>query len=208
MIGGALARPCLSYPELFPRGTIWDRYPYLLPNLFSAATVFIGVVIGFLFLEETHTAKKLERDAGRELGERLICLVGKVPICRRLNRKRGEGRAVTQRQFRWIQCHQKQRQPFRSRRALARISESRKLAQVIASDWRGHQTSLKCRVRPVAIQGNEDFYKARDNEHHLIWNPRIVSCCDNSTDSLLVNADADAPLQPYNDLRPALSRIS
>lgn len=86
MIGGALARPCISYPDLFPRGTIWDRYPYLLPNLFSAATVFIGVVIGFLFLEETHTVKKQERDAGRELGDRLVDLVGKVPICRGLSR--------------------------------------------------------------------------------------------------------------------------
>lgn len=86
MIGGALARPCISYPDLFPPGTIWDRYPYLLPNLFSAATVFIGVIIGFLFLEETHTAKKQQRDAGRELGDRLVDLVGKVPICRGLGR--------------------------------------------------------------------------------------------------------------------------
>lgn len=71
MIGGALARPCISYPEIFARGTIWDRFPYLLPNLFSAATVCVGVVVGLLFLEETHAMKKNERDRGRELGERL-----------------------------------------------------------------------------------------------------------------------------------------
>ncbi|EFY98401.2 MFS transporter [Metarhizium robertsii] len=86
MIGGALARPCISYPDIFPPGTIWDRYPYLLPNLFSAATVFVGVIIGFLFLEETHTAKKLQRDAGRELGDRLVDLIAKVPLCGRLGR--------------------------------------------------------------------------------------------------------------------------
>lgn len=86
MIGGALARPCISYPDIFPPGTIWDRYPYLLPNLFSAATVFVGVIIGFLFLEETHTAKKLQRDAGRELGDRLVDLIVKVPLCGRLGR--------------------------------------------------------------------------------------------------------------------------
>ncbi|EFY93474.1 MFS multidrug transporter, putative [Metarhizium acridum CQMa 102] len=86
MIGGALARPCISYPDTFPPGTIWDRYPYLLPNLFSAATVFVGVIIGFLFLEETHTAKKQQRDAGRELGDRLVDLVAKVPLCGRLGR--------------------------------------------------------------------------------------------------------------------------
>ncbi|KAJ8126803.1 hypothetical protein O1611_g6836 [Lasiodiplodia mahajangana] len=68
MIGGALARPCISYPGLFSPGTIWDRYPYLLPNLFSAFIVLIGVINGFLFLEETHCQKKMERDRGLELG--------------------------------------------------------------------------------------------------------------------------------------------
>ncbi|RDA91654.1 hypothetical protein CP533_0080 [Ophiocordyceps camponoti-saundersi (nom. inval.)] len=82
IIGGALARPCISYPDLFPRGTIWDRYPYLLPNLFSAATVFVGVVIGILFLDETHSAKKLQRDHGRELGRRLTALFRRAVICK------------------------------------------------------------------------------------------------------------------------------
>ncbi|TWU76524.1 hypothetical protein ED733_007636 [Metarhizium rileyi] len=86
MIGGALARPCISYPDIFPPGTIWERYPYLLPNLFSATTVFMGVVIGFLFLEETHMAKKHQRDAGRELGDRLVALAGKISTCRGLGR--------------------------------------------------------------------------------------------------------------------------
>ena len=71
MIGGALARPCISYPEMFPSGTIWERYPYLLPNLFSAVTVCFGVVIGLLFLEETHGEKKKQRDRGVELGKRI-----------------------------------------------------------------------------------------------------------------------------------------
>ncbi|EMT60678.1 hypothetical protein FOC4_g10011955 [Fusarium odoratissimum] len=75
MIGGALARPCISYPEIFARGTIWDRYPYLLPNLFSAATVFFGVIIGLLFLDETHAEKKAQRDRGREIGDYLASCV-------------------------------------------------------------------------------------------------------------------------------------
>lgn len=84
MIGGALARPCISYPELFPRGTIWDHYPYLLPNLFSAATVFVGVIVGILFLEETHAVKKHSRDRGREFGDYIL---SKVPglSCRERN---------------------------------------------------------------------------------------------------------------------------
>lgn len=82
MIGGALARPCISYPELFHRGTIWDRYPYLLPNLFSAATVFVGVIIGFLFLEETHAAHKVQRDRGRDLGSRIAALFRRAAMCK------------------------------------------------------------------------------------------------------------------------------
>ncbi|PNP76268.1 hypothetical protein FNYG_10327 [Fusarium nygamai] len=81
MIGGALARPCISYPEIFARGTIWDRYPYLLPNLFSAATVFFGVIIGLLFLDETHAEKKSQRDRGREIGDYLASRFGGVASC-------------------------------------------------------------------------------------------------------------------------------
>ncbi|KAI1190446.1 major facilitator superfamily domain-containing protein [Nemania serpens] len=72
MIGGALARPCVSYPSLFSPGTIWERYPYLLPNLFSALIVLVGVINGFLFLEETHGRKKMERDRGLELGDWIL----------------------------------------------------------------------------------------------------------------------------------------
>lgn len=85
MVGGALARPCISYPDIFPPGTIWERFPYLLPNLFSAITVFVGVIVGILFLEETHVAKRHRRDRGRELGD---YLTSKLPswsdlMCRR-----------------------------------------------------------------------------------------------------------------------------
>ena len=81
MIGGALARPCISYPELFPSGTIWDRSPYLLPNLFSALIVFVGVVNGILFLEETHAEKKLRRDRGLELGNWILARVPRLRRC-------------------------------------------------------------------------------------------------------------------------------
>lgn len=72
MIGGALAKPVDAFPSIFTPGSLWDRYPYLLPNLFSAICVFIGLVIGILFLEETHAEKKHNRDGGLELGKRLI----------------------------------------------------------------------------------------------------------------------------------------
>ncbi|ROW05540.1 hypothetical protein VSDG_00077 [Cytospora chrysosperma] len=81
IIGGNLARPCRNMPSLFPTGTIWEKYPYLLPNLFSAATCVLGVVIGILFLEETHVEKKDRHDPGLALGK---C------ITRRFTRRRAE----------------------------------------------------------------------------------------------------------------------
>ncbi|KXH61036.1 major facilitator superfamily transporter [Colletotrichum salicis] len=74
-LGGLLAEPVKSYPQYFKAGTIWEQYPFLLPNLFSAATVFCGVVIGLLFLEETHAERKKRRDPGVDLGKRIISWV-------------------------------------------------------------------------------------------------------------------------------------
>lgn len=75
MIGGALAKPVDAFPSIFQRGSIWDRYPYLLPNLFSAICVFCGVIIGILFLEETHSEQKHRRDRGLELGNYLLSCI-------------------------------------------------------------------------------------------------------------------------------------
>jgi hypothetical protein len=61
---------------VFAPGSLWDRFPYLLPNLFSAACVSVGVTIGLLFLEETHPKRKQRRDRGRELGD---CLLSSLP---------------------------------------------------------------------------------------------------------------------------------
>ncbi|KAH6635327.1 major facilitator superfamily domain-containing protein [Chaetomium sp. MPI-SDFR-AT-0129] len=72
MIGGALAKPVDTLPSIFTPGSIWDRFPYLLPNVFSAICVSLGVVIGLLFLEETHAEKRKDRDRGVELGKLLV----------------------------------------------------------------------------------------------------------------------------------------
>ncbi|MCJ1284661.1 hypothetical protein MMC26_003996 [Xylographa opegraphella] len=71
-LGGALAQPCLSYPSVFPRGTIFDRFPFLLPNLICAVILACGVTIGILFLEETHQELKDRRDYGLEAGKWLL----------------------------------------------------------------------------------------------------------------------------------------
>lgn len=67
-----MARPCVNFPTIFLQDTIWARYPYLLPNLFSAATCVCGVIIGLLFLEETHEEKKHRHDPGLALGQAIL----------------------------------------------------------------------------------------------------------------------------------------
>ncbi|KAJ5259391.1 hypothetical protein N7478_012372 [Penicillium angulare] len=71
-MGGALAQPCDNYPGLFQRNTLFDRFPFLLPNLVCITVLICGIVVGFLFLEETHPEKKYRRDCGRELGHWLV----------------------------------------------------------------------------------------------------------------------------------------
>jgi MFS family permease len=72
-MGGALAMPCEAYPWLFPKGGLFDAYPFLLPNLVSVGVLICGITTGFLFLEETHTTIKNDRrDVGLECGDLLL----------------------------------------------------------------------------------------------------------------------------------------
>ncbi|MCJ1310630.1 hypothetical protein MMC25_004295 [Agyrium rufum] len=71
-IGGTLAQPCDNYPDYFARGTILDKFPFLLPNLVCTAVVVCGVIIGILFLEETHAELKDRRDYGLEAGNWIV----------------------------------------------------------------------------------------------------------------------------------------
>ncbi|KFG83932.1 MFS transporter [Metarhizium anisopliae] len=53
-IGGTFADPHESWPNAFPRGSMFERYPYLLPNLLCAALLLVSIALGFVLLEETH----------------------------------------------------------------------------------------------------------------------------------------------------------
>ncbi|KAK4683154.1 hypothetical protein QC764_122660 [Podospora pseudoanserina] len=54
MIGGLFADPHESYPYLFPTGSLFQRFPYLLPNLICAALLLVSIMMGYFLLEETH----------------------------------------------------------------------------------------------------------------------------------------------------------
>jgi hypothetical protein len=63
---------------MFPRGTIFEKFPYLLPNLVCTVIVLCGLIIGILFLEETHAEKKYRHDPGLVVGRWVL---GKVRRC-------------------------------------------------------------------------------------------------------------------------------
>ena len=86
-MGGALAEPCKAYPWLFTRGSIFDTYPFLLPNLVCLVILLFGITIGFLFLEETHHEKRHRRDFGRQLGIKVLRrLVGETNAMHEANK--------------------------------------------------------------------------------------------------------------------------
>lgn len=84
-IGGVLADPVRNYG--WAEGSIWAKFPFLLPNLFCTGIVVLGMVVGILFLEETHEDKKHEKDRGLEAGKWLISLVMKSPAHELSSRK-------------------------------------------------------------------------------------------------------------------------
>ncbi|KFY08032.1 hypothetical protein V492_06590 [Pseudogymnoascus sp. VKM F-4246] len=54
VVGGYLAEPVKNYPALFDKGTLWDSFPYLLPNLVVVICLLSSCTLGLLFLEEVH----------------------------------------------------------------------------------------------------------------------------------------------------------
>lgn len=53
------------------------RHPYALSNFMVSAILWCSVIIGFLFLEETHEKFKNRRDYGVELGDSIMALFGR-----------------------------------------------------------------------------------------------------------------------------------
>ncbi|KAI7344769.1 hypothetical protein KC336_g22928, partial [Hortaea werneckii] len=75
-IGGALANPLNVKPgEVIEDPSLFQRFPYALPNLVSACFFAIGITNGLLFLEETLETKKGKRDYGRVVGEKITGLL-------------------------------------------------------------------------------------------------------------------------------------
>lgn len=69
--GGFFAQPAKQYPSLFGDSWLFNKYPFLLPNLMACVFFFISVVVATLFLRETLETKRHDRDWGLVLGEKI-----------------------------------------------------------------------------------------------------------------------------------------
>jgi MFS family permease len=75
-IGGALANPLDVKPgQEHTGGSLFERFPYALPNIVSAVFFAIGITTGILYLEETLETKQGQRDYGLVLGRKLNAFV-------------------------------------------------------------------------------------------------------------------------------------
>ena len=63
---------------MFSQDGIFAKFPYLLPNLVCSAAVVFGLIVGILFLEETHEDKRGRYDPGLKLGNRFLKLFSRA----------------------------------------------------------------------------------------------------------------------------------
>jgi hypothetical protein len=67
VIGGYLAEPVKRYPSVFLPDTIWNRYPYLLPNIAVVIILLASCILGLLALQESHPRFRGGNDIGSAL---------------------------------------------------------------------------------------------------------------------------------------------
>lgn len=70
-IGGALADPVKTHPTMFKPDGFFGRFPYLLPNLVCSAVIAFNLIVGVLYLEESHEDKRNRKDLGLKLGQKI-----------------------------------------------------------------------------------------------------------------------------------------
>ncbi|KOM49614.1 hypothetical protein LR48_Vigan08g044100 [Vigna angularis] len=51
-LGGYLSKPVEKYPQIFPKDSFWDKFPYFLPSFVMSALAFV-VAIGCIWIPET-----------------------------------------------------------------------------------------------------------------------------------------------------------
>lgn len=77
-LGGALSNPLRLDPRKPSGDSLLERFPYCLPNLVAAIFFAVGIVVGWLFLQETLESKKDHQDLGLRTGARLVASIRKL----------------------------------------------------------------------------------------------------------------------------------
>lgn len=81
-IGGFFVQPSLKYPTLFPEGSFFDQYQYLLPNLVIAALSFVTLLAIFSLPETLHKHPEEETKKGpKDVGKKKHILAPNVKNC-------------------------------------------------------------------------------------------------------------------------------
>ncbi|KAG0329474.1 hypothetical protein BGZ99_001860 [Dissophora globulifera] len=62
VLGGYLANPAKTFPDIFGDWAFFIEYPYFLPCFVAAMGSVVGFVVGYFFLEETKGRKALQND--------------------------------------------------------------------------------------------------------------------------------------------------
>lgn len=77
-LGGALSNPLRVDPRK-PRGDAFlEKFPYVLPNLAAAAFFTTGIVVGWLYLQETLESKRHQHDLGLRTGLKLTAFIRRI----------------------------------------------------------------------------------------------------------------------------------
>lgn len=78
LIGGNLATPIQEIKSLekVQHSSLFKVFPYALPNIVIALLMLMGIIVAYLFLEETHPELKDRHDKGIALGNRMLGVFG------------------------------------------------------------------------------------------------------------------------------------
>ncbi|MED6160325.1 hypothetical protein PIB30_050454 [Stylosanthes scabra] len=61
-LGGYLAQPVVKYPNIFPKNSIWDKFPYFLPSLIISIFSVVVLIACFWLPETLHNHPLISQD--------------------------------------------------------------------------------------------------------------------------------------------------
>ncbi|CAK9217602.1 unnamed protein product [Sphagnum troendelagicum] len=70
-MGGYLSQPAIKYPDLFPKGSLYDMFPYLLPSVCTSVFAVAVLIASFQLPETLHIHNKSLEEPKEEQPEML-----------------------------------------------------------------------------------------------------------------------------------------